>query len=66
MEKPTFRYDENQNGIYTYKGVDIYEWLHGDYTVPNGLKSFFTIGKIAKGVPFRTLELAIKQIDSEL
>ena len=47
-EKPTFRYDENQNGVWTYKGVDIYEWLHGDYTVPNGLKSFFTIGKGAK------------------
>lgn len=66
MEKLTFRYDENNNGVWTYKGTDIYEWLYGKFTEPGGLKSFFTIGSKAKGLPFRTKELAMAQIDAQL
>lgn len=66
MEKPTFRYDENSNAVWTYKGIDIYEWLYGNYTIPGGLKSCFTIGKIGNEPSFKTKEEAMAKIDSEL
>lgn len=66
MERPTtFRYDENNNGVWTYKGIDIYEWFYGNYTIPDGLKSCFTIGKIGGEPSFKTKEEVMKKIDSE-
>lgn len=65
MEKPTFRYDENQNPTWTYKGIDIHEWFYGNYTIPGGLKTCFTIGKTNNEVRFNTKEEAMAKIDSD-
>lgn len=62
---PTFRYDENNNGVWTYKGIDIYEWFYVNYTIPGELKSVFTIGAIGKQPSFATKEEAMDKIDSE-